>query len=699
MRATGSWAKVNYSETRLGGGVGRNGVAFPGGLDLNTPSLALQPGALRDVLNFECSISGGYGRIGGYERVDGRASPSDATYAIVQVSSFTNVPSTGQTLTQAVSGSTGTIIAINNASGAYYVVVTQVSSAFDYTHAVSVGATPIGTAITPVIALTSLLNAQYLALAADVYRALIGAVPGEGNVLGVVQMVFSSTDYVYAFRANVGSTAVHLYKTSGSGWTLVPFYNVVNFSAGGASEPAEGTTLTQGAVTATIKRVMTRTGSWSGSTAAGGLVISNPSGGNFAAGAATIGAINVTLTAIQTAITFAIGGRFEFVKCNFSGSSASRRIYGVDGANKAFEFDGDVLCPITTGLSTDTPQHIAFHKNFLFLSMNSSILYPEAGYPFRWATGGEIAAGDVVSGMLSLPGDQTSAAMGVYLRNSTSILYGTGPSTFNYVLLNTGVGALPYSVQNLFDTFLFDDLGVVSLRTSLNYGNFVSSTLTSAITPFVLQERSKLTASCVQRLKSQYRAFFSDGYGLWLTMINQQYLGACVVLFPDIVYCVDEGETSIGDEVSYFGSADGYVYQLDVGTSFDGEDIEAYIMPAWDPIRSPRVLKRFRAASVEMQGNSYAAISFGYALGYGSTDIMQADPVSQASGFSSTPFWDSFVWDNFFWDGRTLFPTDVSIGGTAENIQPVIRVGTNYIAAFNINSIIYHYTPRRGMRV
>ena len=55
-------------------------VQLVGGLDQVTPNLSLIPGVVRRALNFECSINGGYTRIAGYERFDGRARPSDATY-------------------------------------------------------------------------------------------------------------------------------------------------------------------------------------------------------------------------------------------------------------------------------------------------------------------------------------------------------------------------------------------------------------------------------------------------------------------------------------------------------------------------------------------------------------------------------------------------------------------------------------------
>jgi hypothetical protein len=376
--------KVLYSITSLGALV-KGSNTYPGGLDLVTPALALQPGALIDGVNFECSVNGGYGRIVGYERTDGHATPSSASFVIVQVSSFTNVPAVGAYIEQASSGATGTVAAVHDVAGACYMVVTQISGTFDTSGAVSTSGSlivtaanspfivtaanspytvtagvTIGTATPTTATITALLSAQYTAAAADILRGIIQAVPGSGDVLGVVAMVFNSTDHLYAFRANEAGTAVNLYESSSLGWVQVPFFNVVEFTAGGTAIAADGDTLTQGAVTATIKRVMQRSGAtgWTGN-AVGGFVVTNPTGGNFSAGAATTSSgATVTLSGAQTAITMQPGGRFEFDKYNFGGASSTRRIYGCDGANKAFEFDGTTLAPISTGLTDDRPNHI-----------------------------------------------------------------------------------------------------------------------------------------------------------------------------------------------------------------------------------------------------------------------------------------------------------------------------------------------------
>ena len=60
-------AQVKDSTTYFGAKSIREGGVSPGGLDLLTPPLSLHPGAVRDILNFQVELNGGYGRIAGYE--------------------------------------------------------------------------------------------------------------------------------------------------------------------------------------------------------------------------------------------------------------------------------------------------------------------------------------------------------------------------------------------------------------------------------------------------------------------------------------------------------------------------------------------------------------------------------------------------------------------------------------------------------
>ena len=674
-------------------------IPLEGGLDQKTPTLSLKAGVVRDGFNFECAINGGYSRIGGYERVDGRAKPSDATYQIIQVTSFTNTPAVGDTLTGNTSGATGKIIAIST-DPTPYMAITQVSGTFTSSEVVKVGATTIGTATPLSITISSKLNAQYLNLAADVYRALIAAVPGSGPVRGVVACTFSGVDKLYAFRDNAGGTACVMHVASGSGWTAVTLYNEVSFTAGGASAPADGATLTQGANTATIKRVVLQSGDWLASTAAGRFIVTTPAPGNFAAGAATIGAINVTLSGVQTAITLSPGGTYQFDIGNFGGQSTTRRIYGVSGVQRGFEFDGTTYVPITTSFSPDTPVRVRIHKNHLFYAFGSSIANSGIGFPYKWGAGvgaAETAIGDVVADMIVTPGDQSTGSMFVAGRNSTFVLYGTSASNWNLVTFNTETGAIPYSLQNLGQTYMFDDRGVINLQTAQLYGNFVSATLTQTIQDFIKEKRSKLTCSMVSKDKSQYRLFFSDNSGLWLTLVNGKLKGSLPVLLAHSPYCAWNSELANGDEVSYIGCTDGFVYQLDKGSSFDGGNLDGYLILNWNSQKSPRTIKTYFAGSLETQGDAYAEFSFGYSLAYGSADRLQPTDQTYATSFGGPSFWDSITWDMFYWDGVTLSPTEATVEGHGENLQVIIRSTTDYIQPYTLNSLILHYIPRRGI--
>ncbi|MCO1498285.1 hypothetical protein, partial [Limosilactobacillus reuteri] len=75
----------------------------------------------RDSLNHEAIETDGYGRIAGYERFSGQPKPSDAIYSLLWVSGFMNIPTVGQTITNATALGTGQIIAV----GSNYIAYTK----------------------------------------------------------------------------------------------------------------------------------------------------------------------------------------------------------------------------------------------------------------------------------------------------------------------------------------------------------------------------------------------------------------------------------------------------------------------------------------------------------------------------------------------------------------------------------------------
>ena len=253
-------------------------IPLAGGLDQVTPTLSLKPGVARDSLNFECSITGGYSRIAGYERFDGRFSPSEASYS--QITAMLSAPvAVGNTIVGATSAATGVVIAVDGGQIAF----TKATGTFTVGETIQVAGVDKGTVAAMGSMATSLERiAQYGALAADVYRADIGPVPGSGPVRGVAYFKGEA----YAWRNNAGGTELVLHKASTSGWAVVSLGQELAFSNGSVAL-AEGNIVT-GSVsgaTGTIARVVVQSGTWGAGTAAGRLILSE-STGTFSASAA-----------------------------------------------------------------------------------------------------------------------------------------------------------------------------------------------------------------------------------------------------------------------------------------------------------------------------------------------------------------------------------------------------------------------------
>jgi hypothetical protein len=652
--------------------------AFGGGLDLVTPPIQLKPGMVRDgALNFECGVNGGYTRIKGYERYSGKPRPSDATYYTLPAG-ITLPCNTGDTLTGLTSGATGVVIALPGGK----FVLTKVTGTFQVSESLQVAAVTVATAaaVATLRGETDLsLDAQYRNLAADQYRNDIATITGSGSILGVK----AYNDVVYAFRANAGATAVNMWKSTATGWSQIVFDEEISFTAGNTGL-AEGATLTQGGVTSTIKRLIITSGTLAGGTAAGRMVIRSRAGGNYAAGAAT-GTGAVTLSGVQTAITLATGGRFEFRVFNFGGSAGTKRMYGCDGANRGFEFDstGDVFAPITTGMAVDKPSMIEVHKNQLFFMFGASVQHAAPGTPFIWSAvlgASEIALGDSGTNMLSMPGGDAGGAMLLSTRNRLFVLYGAGVSSWNLVTYSFEAGAFAYSAQQVGLALLLDDRGITSLQNTASWGNFDQASLSRLIKPWLNTRKTLILGSTIAREKNQYRLFFSDSYALYVTMAGPKVMGMMPILLSHVVKCVTSDEFSDGSERSFFGSTDGYVYEMERGTSFDGGAITFSLSPAFNHEKSPRTRKHYRTAVVEVTGSGYAEFQFSYSLGYGSNLIPSPDTQTAAP----------------FGTASTLpLPQVLRIDGSAENISPTFSGSSDYFDAFTLNSASLNYTPRR----
>jgi hypothetical protein len=669
--------------------------AFSGGLDLVSPTINRPPGRCRDARNVEVGTNGGITVTKGYERFDGRTKPSNAQYTILTIT-LTGTISVGDTVTGATSGATAVVIAAPSSTQR---VVTKVVGTFTNGENLQVAAVTQATYGGTAVVATMALDASYLNLAADEYRDDITAVPGSGSVLGVWQYATK----VYAIRNNAGGTAAVLHESSGSGWTAVNLGRELAFTSGGIYEIVVGDTIV-GAIsgaTATIGRVVKTSGDWAAGTAAGFLYFVSQTGTFQAENLDVAANPNVaTIAGNSSAVSLAPNGRYDFCNHNFAGTGNTIKMYAASGVHKAFEFDGTRFAFITTGMPTDAPDHVYAHKNHLFLSFGASVQHSSIGNPVAWSvvTGaGEIGVGDGVTNFIGAPGTTTAGALVIFTRSKTFVLYGNSSADWKLDTFNSDGGCLEWTAQWLGQGVQLDDRGVTLMSTSEVFGNFAGADISADVRPYVSTLRDSAIASCVVRDKNQYRLFFSGGAALYITFINNRPAGAMPITLTHAPSCVCSLEAASGQEEIFFGSSNGFVYQMERGTSHDGDNLEWFAALAFNHFKSPRQLKRWRKAVVEVTGSGYAEFAMASLIGYGSSDLPAGD--SQTIITSLQPAnWDDLDWDDFFWDGQTLSPAEADLDGTAENISLIFSGASDQYEPITLNGAILSYTPQRALR-
>ena len=775
---------------------------FPciGGLDLKTPALQLQPGNCIDAVNFEPNINGGYRRMYGYERFSGQPTPSASSYWLAEVV-LSGTVVVGNTITGGTSGATGYVLQLNTNE----LVLTNVIGTF-VAESIKVSNVVIGTVSTVLIdsALTPILHANYLSIAANHWRSLIGVVPGSNPIRGV----WYYEGVTYAIRDNVNATAANMYKSTNAGWVQVPFGQEILFAqyqasvtitiaapgvvtwtghvltagqavifeaqtgavlptglsngviyyvvapavntfevaatVGGAAitttgtasgtilctltltEVYQGNTVTGGTSGATgiVQRALLRTGTWS--TSPIGSLVFDTVTGTFQSGEALVvgGNPQVQTTTANTAISLKAGGRCVFKNYSFNGNVSNYYAYFADGVNFLSEFDGTRLVPIRTGILNDAPDHLRCHLNMIVCSVSSSIQVSGIGQPYSWTalTGAaELAIGDKCTGMLERPSNAQNAAALVIYTGSTSTnvwntytLYGSSPANFQLVMSNPGAGASPFTAQSIGDGYSLDTKGVVKMEQTLAYGNFEMSTVTRAIQPIIDAHIGMATASCIVRSTDQYRVFYNDGTGFIVYIKGKQtptmlgdilttdaadimpfdYSRGIGVYFNMVESIVD----STGIERIFAGGSDGYVYELERGSSMDGTPINAHILMAFNSEKSPRNRKRFHRTIFQATVKNTAQVSIGYDMDYAGSNTGQGIRTSPQLNPTGGGLWDLGSWDSNMWDSPYLVDYTVDTPGTGVNFAILIYANNAIDYPFTIQSIISNFSIGRLQR-
>jgi hypothetical protein len=685
----------------------RRSLLLRGGLDLVTPAVAMPEGHCIAASNYEAAPEG-YARIGGYERYDGRPEPHRARYWLVNFTDATANPAIGDVIEGDTSGATAVVIAASiltsgaftdgDAAGAF--VVSELSGDFQIGEDIEVSAVKIAEAASEALPDAAVDDAQsraYRAAAIARRRTAIAAVPGDGPVRGV----WAYLGGVYAFRDD--STICKMYRATAAGWVHIAPNPIVFFQTA-TNRFSEGATLSQGGVTAKIERAVTLEGSYQAGDAKGYLVLSNVAGGNFAAGAATDaegGAAD--LEGAQTAPQIAPGGKFDFTNHNFQGGRGPSQMFFANGTGRAFQFSsaGDVLAAIVAirDSALDKPRHVAQFQNHLFLGYDlGSVLFSSVGDPldYRTTTGaGEINIGSSVTGFV----EAAASALMIAGLDRVSYLTGTSAADFAKVELSSDSGAVEWTLKQVGRPIYLDDLGLRGLETTEAFGGFRRGTLTEAVEPlFRFKARAGVRAVIAMRVrgKDQYRLFWSDGSGVTV-YLGRQSPEILPFELPVQVFNAASGDATDGNEILLLAAENGFVYRADVGTSFDGAEIPAFIRLAYNAVGAPYVNKRFHKATLEVVAGGDVELSASAEYSYGDASLpVAAEAALDVS--SGGAVWNAGFWDDFYWSSLEKGRAETYLDGFGDTCSLAVLSRTDREQPHILTALTFNYTPRGMVR-
>tara|TARA_B110000977_G_C11080564_1_gene492778 strand:- start:1008 stop:2999 length:1992 start_codon:yes stop_codon:yes gene_type:complete len=612
------------------------------------------PGSARKLTNFEPSVKGGYRRINGYAKYDSNAIPSYG-YPVVQGSS-----QTGTTLTIAnifLQIEDGALFEVNGISGTY----TVASSSWSFSNKETV------------LTISPALSGSPMDKAAVVFTNRVN------KTEGLHWFSDSTTNSNVALVLRDGS----LSTTSGGGYTNVsaPGYGTVRVRHSGQT----GSTLdVDGIAVDSIAPRIGDTFSIAGTekvytVLATPTVSSGHSTISIYPALASTPADNAILTFIGRSQTG--GSKARFQNFNFDGIE---RVVMVDGSNYPITWNTNEPVNIIDG-STDVEgaEVVSQFHDHLFFAKGSLLSFtaPFTQNDFNTGNGaGSVRLQSRITGLVTF-----RDKLIIFTNSSIHQLTGTSAASFQLQEIVEDIGCSePDTIQEVGGDIMFmGPDGLRFLGATTRIGDFNLSLASRNIQDQVTQFRTDYTdiVSLTIRGKSQYRIM---GFVAGQTEANAK--GFIGTQFADqdansFSWSETEGikayrATSINtgrEDVSLIVGETGYVYKLDIGSTFDGSVIPSSLFTPFMSINDPRVRKTmYKATSFyDPEGSVEGSLTFKY--DFQRPGVIQPSVSSLNGGGSFSIF------------GEAVLGTD-EYGGNPETV-----IETNTTGSFFTISLQYEF--------
>lgn len=591
---------------------------FKGGLVSNLSPLqhgTQAPGSARILRNFEPSTEGGYRRILGYNRFDDEEVPTYGSPLVHGGSQTGTTLVIGNLFFEPQAGDTFSIAGV---AGTYTVEAAGVSFS-----SVNKRAT---------LTLTTSLDSS----PAD--KAAVTFTSNRGLIRGLAAW----ENFSIAIRNN------NVYSSTGSGWTRinVPSYGTVRVNGGSQT----GGTLIVDGLTATPQIGDTFV------IAGVDLIYTIVSPVTVSGGGATI-TINPNLDsspADNEIITFLTANKTGNNKNRFAKYrlGTAQKIAGVDGTNYPFIYNGTTYTQLNSAPSdVEAAEHIVFFKNQMFFAKGDVLTFtaPYSDNDFNPANGaGNISVGSRITGIVVF-----REQLIIFAEDKIDRLTGNTLSDFVLQPIARNIGCVDRdTIQEIGSDVMFlgpDGLRLLSATDRIGDIDLavVSKSIQKEVTDFLTASTS--FASVVIKKKSQYRLFgfnenisASSSNGILGTQLagdQSNYFGWAEL--RGIKAHVADSNYRDTIETVLFANADGYVYEMESGNSFDGAKIFATFSTPFVPITDPRIRKTFYKLFLYLDPQGSVKVSTNLKLDFDDADIIQPSTILFSNTANIVEFYGS----------------------------------------------------------
>ena len=396
----------------------------------------------------------------------------------------------------------------------------------------------------------------------------------------------------------------------------------------------------------------------------------------------------------------AIGGKIRHTVFNFDGTL---KIIMVDGLNKPFLWssaDQTIVEMSASPSDVAGATRVVEFKGHIFFAKGSNLFFtaPFDETDFDPANGaGTINVGSNITGLVVF-----REQLLVFSLDRINRIAGNTSDDFVMQPITNKTGAIEGdTIQEVGGDILYlGPDGVRFLSATEKIGDFALERASENIQKEVTDNLSGLEtySSTVVRRKNQYRIFkyelnvdkeLQTAY-LATRFLDRQSAGIhWATLSGFKVYTADSKQFE-GSEIILFASDTNYLYLMESGFSFDGEEIQCvYRSPFW-PLGDPKLRKTLYKHTLYVKLSSSNEIVSRTILDYDQSNIIQAPTFVIAPDSGGATTWGTFNWNDSVWSSTisSVYPDQIVGSGFTVAVE---YVESSTKAPFALDTIILEY--------